>query len=158
MTRGEKAKVKREQLEERLRPLKKIDLSTPKKGWLRSIREAIGMTGVQLARRLEISPAAVAQLEVSEANRTISLGKLEQAAQKLGCRLGYVLIPDNDLHDVVQKRARQLLEKSKRRVGHTMDLEGQRTKERKPGVRSSLEESYLILTLPRDFWDDDSLV
>ena len=158
MTRGERAKTKREQLEARLKPLRHTNLAAPKKGWLRNIREALGMTGVQFARRLKVTPAAVAQLEMSEAAKTISLGKLEAAARTLGCRLGYVLIPENNLHETMQRRAKLLRERSAKRVGHTMDLEGQRTKRKSSGVRDSLEESYLILTLPGEFWDDDKLV
>lgn len=158
MTRGEKASAKRDQLEARFREIRRLNLVAPKKGWLKSIRESLGLTGVQMARRLRVTPAAVAQLENSEANKTISLATLESTARTLGCTLAYVIIPNENLHETMRHRAGQLVGRSKKRVAHTMDLEGQRTKSTKHSVRDSLEESYLILKLSREFWDDDKLV
>jgi len=51
-------------LDERLAPLKPIDrFDPPPKKWVRAIRDALGMSGVQLARRLNIRPQSVDALE-----------------------------------------------------------------------------------------------
>ena len=55
-------------------------LSVPPKGWVRAIRDALGMTGAQLARRMEITPQSLNGLEQSEASETIRLD-LEERIQ-----------------------------------------------------------------------------
>ena len=52
-------KLARDQLDETLNrfgPLKAI--ASPGKGWIRAIRDALGMTGEQLAKRLKVSTLA----------------------------------------------------------------------------------------------------
>jgi len=74
----------RQRLDERLQPLKPVDrFRSPPKGWLRAIRDALGMTGVQFAGRLGIRPQSVEALERSEANGAIQLKTLRRAAALL---------------------------------------------------------------------------
>ncbi len=63
----------------------------PPSGWLKAIREALGMTATQLARRLSVVTSTVTRLETSEADDTISLATLRRAAEALDCGLRYVL-------------------------------------------------------------------
>ena len=79
----------------------------PPKGWVRAIREALGMTGVQFARRLRVTPQSAEALEKSEANGTIQLKTLRRAAEALDCRLVYALVPNSSLEDNVAARARE---------------------------------------------------
>ena len=98
----------------------------PPKGWVRAIRDAIGMTGVQFARRLGVTPQAVSALERSEANGTIQLDKLRRAAEAMDCVLVYAIVPRNSLEAMVAERARTLALTALRRVSHSMALEDQR--------------------------------
>ncbi len=65
-----KAKQKnlaREQLDEVLKkflPLKIVN--SPRKGWIRAIRDALGMTGAQLAKRLHTNKQRVSRIEQDE--------------------------------------------------------------------------------------------
>ena len=71
----------RQRLDERLAPLKPENrFRPPPRGWVRAIRDALGMTGVQFARRLGIRPQSVAALEQSEVNESIQLKTLRRAA------------------------------------------------------------------------------
>src|SRR5689334_7172865 len=72
-------------------------LPRPKGGWLKTMREAIGMTTRQLATRLKLSQGAVVALEKSEANNTISLHKLQRVADALNCDVHYCLVPRTPL-------------------------------------------------------------
>ena len=68
----------------------------PQRGWLRAVREATGLTMQEMAERLgHKSRALAAYLEKSEAEYTISLGNLRQAAEALGCQLVYAIVPKN---------------------------------------------------------------
>ena len=65
----------------------------PAIGWLRTIREALGMSTVVLARRLGMSPQGLRDLERSEADEGIRMNSLRKVADALDCDLVYDLIP-----------------------------------------------------------------
>ena len=66
-----------EQLDRKLAALRPF-LSTlrPERGWLRAIRQALGMTTAQLAKRLDVSQPRIVEIEKGEADRTITLKSL----------------------------------------------------------------------------------
>src|SRR5260370_35109921 len=116
----------RKRLDERLMALKPAArFNAPAKGWVRAIRDALGMTGVQFAKRLAIRPQSVEALEKSEANGSIQLKTLRRAAQALDCTLVYALVPNTSLGGAVRARVRQIAERDLSRVAHTMKLEAQ---------------------------------
>lgn len=116
----------RQKLDERLTPLKHASrFAVPPKGWLRAIREAIGMTGAQFAARLGIKPPSVIDIEKSEATGSIQLKTLQRAAAALDCQLVYALVPRTSLEEAVNARARRIALKAIKRVAHSMALEGQ---------------------------------
>ncbi|WP_310151900.1 mobile mystery protein A [Bosea sp. BE125] len=141
----------RQRLDERLLPLKPIErYKQPPKGWLRAIRDALGMTGVQFARRLGVSPQSVDALEKSEATGSIKLDTLRRAAEALDCTLVYALVPNTSLEGVVTDRARAIALHDLGRVAHTMKLEAQGTGDADMERRI---ESYIRDTLKdRDLW------
>ncbi|HSS98633.1 MAG TPA: helix-turn-helix domain-containing protein [Terriglobales bacterium] len=98
----------------------------PQKGWLRAIREASGVTLQELAKRLHRANSVVAHLETSEAEYRITLGKLREAADALGCQLVYALVPKNgSIQDLAEARARSKATENVRAVEHSMALEDQ---------------------------------
>lgn len=101
------------------------DLARPPRGWVRAIRDALGMTTRQLAKRVGISQPGIVALEKGEMNDTVSLGTLRQAAEALDCKLVYVLVPNISLDAMVRARAEALAEKQMSRITHTMRLENQ---------------------------------
>lgn len=118
----------RQRLDTRLLAIKPEDrFRPPPKGWVRAIREALGMTGVQFAARLRIRPQSVKALEKSEANGAMQLKTLRRAAEALDCTLVYTLVPNTSLNEVVRARARQIAQRDLARVTHTMKLEDQDT-------------------------------
>lgn len=118
----------RQRLDERLKGFNQAELfQVPNKGWLRAVRDALGMSGVQMARRLGVSPQSVDALETSEANGTIKLETLRRAAEALDCRLVYAVVPNTTLENAVMQRARKIAIRELNRVSHTMRLEAQGT-------------------------------
>jgi len=141
----------RQRLDERLSPLKPIDrFKAPPKGWIRAIRDALGMTGVQFAKRLKISPQGVDTLEKSEANGSIKIETLRRAAEALDCTLVCALVPNSSLEAMVHDRARKIALRDLSRAAHTMMLEGQGTGDADLEARL---EAYIRDTLKdRDLW------
>ena len=99
----------------------------PPKGWIRAIRDALGMSSEQLARRVSLRSQSIDDWEKTEANGTIQLDTLRRAADALDCTLVYALIPKTSLEETVQSRARRIAMRELRRVAHTMKLEDQAT-------------------------------
>jgi predicted DNA-binding mobile mystery protein A len=143
----------RQRLDERLSVLRQADQQpTPPKGWLRAIRDALGMTGVQLASRLGVRPQTVDAIEKSEATGSIQLNTLRRAAEALDCKLIYALIPNTSLEDAVNKRARKLALRDLQRVAHSMKLEAQGTGDADMEARI---EAYIRDEIKaRDLWNE----
>jgi len=121
-----KRKVARQRLDERLSTFKpESRFAVPPKGWIRAIREALGMSALQLGTRISVRPQSVSDLEKSEAYGTIQLKTLRKAAEALDCTLVYTFVPNSSLEDAVQTRAREIARRELARIGHTMDLEAQ---------------------------------
>lgn len=142
----------RQRLDERLSALKPEDrFSPPPRGWIRAIRDALGMTGVQMAARLKVRPQTLEALERSEASGTIQLSTLRRAAEALDCTLVYALVPSSSLDGAVTARARRIAERELGRVAHTMKLEAQDTGDAGKDERI---EAYIRSIKDRDLWNE----
>jgi predicted DNA-binding mobile mystery protein A len=113
-------------LERDLRRHRDTPTAAPRSGWIRAIRDALGMSTSELARRMGVSKARIGQIELGERERTITLGTLERAADALGCRVEYVLVPREPLDDLVWAQAMAKARAEIGAVDHTMELEDQR--------------------------------
>ena len=115
------------QLERALTPfLAAKETTRPQKGWIRAIREATGITVREMAKRLRKAPSVAAHLEGSEAEYRITLGRLREAADALGCQLVYALVPKSgSLQELGEQRARTKAAENVRAVEHSMALEDQ---------------------------------
>lgn len=135
-----------------LRPL--VESSRPPKGWLRAVRDALGMTTGQLARRMGVTQPRIVELEKSEVSGNVTLHSLQRAAEALGCRVVYALVPDRPLADVVRNRAESLAEKQLSAVRHTMGLEDQAVKDKR--ANKELREQFIqeLLRRPARLWDE----
>ena len=146
-----KRKRARAQLDTRL-PMNLLhQLVTPPKGYIKAIREALGMTAAQLGLRLGLSQPTVAGLEQSEQLATIQLKTLRKVAEALGCQLVYAFVPKEiSFDEMVQQRARTIAIKALEQVGHTMALEDQSSN----NLRQELEINLYIdqNIKDRDLW------
>ncbi|MHB8471101.1 MAG: mobile mystery protein A [Gaiellaceae bacterium] len=97
----------------------------PPHGWIRALRDALGMSTSQLGKRMGLSRQAIAQMEQSEADGSIRLDTLRRAAMALDCDVVYALVPRQPLQETVDERARTLAHRTVDRVRHTMSLEDQ---------------------------------
>jgi predicted DNA-binding mobile mystery protein A len=144
-----------EQLDRRfaeLRPL--VTESRPSRGWIRAIREALGMTTGQLAKRLKVQQPRVVELEKAEATGNITMQSLERAAEAMGCRLVYALVPVKPLTETLQERATLVADRQLASVEQTMRLEAQgiTDKTRRKETRQQLAND--LLRRPARLWDE----
>ncbi len=80
-------------------------LARPHRGWVKAIREALGMTTAQFAQRMGVSQPRTTELEQAEIEDKITLGTLRRAAEAMNCTLVYIsrlaytiLIGNGDMH------------------------------------------------------------
>ena len=146
--------LKRRQIDEVLDTARSLQhLLMTRSGWIHEIRTAIGMTGAQLARRMHVSPAAVAQFEKREREGTITLESLRKCAHALDCELIYVVLPRTSLTQMVDQRMQAHARHSVESVDRTMGLEGQATRTRYKREQLARLVAEYRETPPRDLWN-----
>ena len=127
----------------------------PPAGWLRAIREALGMTSAVLADRLEITASGVRKLEHAEAIDAITLGTLRRVAEALDCDLQYALVPRRPLRDMRWRQAMRLAQQWQQRAGRTMALEAQPVASPSAAANERLETmaKEILRTSGTRLWD-----
>ena len=125
--------------------------SPPARGWIKAVREALGMTTAQLATRLRMKQPSIVAIEQSEAKGTIELATLRRVAEALDCTVVYAFVPNKPLEAAVRNRARAFLRRRRGPVEHSMLLEDQKVE----GTDSEARlEEIVRETNPRLFWDE----
>lgn len=148
------AGLARKNLERRFKPLRELHLQPPSRGWLRAIRESIGMTTRQFAKRLGVVPSRITALEKAEAHGNVTLKTLREAAETLDCVLVYAIIPNNPLDDMMRARAITRADAELQRVDHTMQLENQGLTRIDLSAARERKINALLEGSPRRLWDD----
>lgn len=97
----------------------------PQAGWVRAVRDALGMSTRDLAARLSVTSMAISKLEASERAGTIGLDTLTRAADALGCDVVYALVPRVPLEQQVHHQAETVARAELGPVATTMALEDQ---------------------------------
>jgi predicted DNA-binding mobile mystery protein A len=115
------------QLDRSLKPYRAAGkIPRPPKGWIRAIRQALGVSSGDLARRLGTSRQLPLQLEKGEAADSITLRSLRSVANALDCDLVYALVPRADsMEKLIEDRVRAEARKRVLKVEHAMALEDQ---------------------------------
>ena len=112
------------QLEERLERVRDLAaLESPQDGWVRTLRQALGMTTSQLASRMGVTRQAVLQMEAAERKQTVTWSTLRKAATAMECEVVYAVVPKGSLNQVLLRRGRTLAEKHVERIAHSMRLD-----------------------------------
>lgn len=122
----------------------------PSRGWIKAIREALGMSTAQLAKRLGVRQPSIVDLERSEEKGSIELATLRRVAEALDCNLVYALVPNQPLEMTIRARARALLRRRRSPIEHTMLLEAQDVAG--PDTERQIDD-IIRETSPRRFWD-----
>jgi predicted DNA-binding mobile mystery protein A len=149
------ASLARKQLERRVAPLRDLQLMAPPRGWMKAIREALGMSTRQLAARMKAAPSRIPAIEKAEVSGATTIKTLREAAAAMNCAFVYAFVPSKPLDDILRDRAAQKAGQNMARLDHTMRLENQ------PLRKSDLDDEQrrmidLILAgSPRSLWEDD---
>lgn len=149
------AALARKQLERRLAPLRDLQLAIPPRGWMRAIREALGMSTRQLAARMHAAPSRISTIEKAETSGGTTIKTLREAAEAMNCTFVYAFVPTKPLDDILRERAAQKAGQNIARLDHTMRLENQSL------LKADLDDEQrrmidLILAgSPRRIWEEN---
>jgi predicted DNA-binding mobile mystery protein A len=133
-------RLTRQQLDDTLARFDPVfDLAPPSKGWIRTIRGALGMSGRHLAARLGLSKQSVARMERDEIEGALSLKTLRRVAEGLDCVLVYGIVPRTSLEKIVHGRAEKIVSERSDRA------------EDEEITWGKIED--LVDKMPPDFWD-----
>jgi predicted DNA-binding mobile mystery protein A len=118
--------LRAQQIDRIVEPLRSITLPRPPKGWIRALREAMGVSSGELGQRLHANRSLAPQQEKAEVDDRITLRSLRACADALDCDLVYALVPRGaTIEKTIAARARAAASHTVRRVEHSMALEDQ---------------------------------
>lgn len=130
-------KIKANQIDFELQKLN--NLTRPINGWIKTIRETLGMNTRQLGERCNISSERIIKIEADEVEEKTTLATLTKIANALNCKLVYALVPNNNIIHFIEKTAEEKAKIQLTNTSHHMTLEEQQTSTR------ALEEQITIL-------------
>jgi predicted DNA-binding mobile mystery protein A len=131
----------REALDTRLAPLRPASrYQPPAKGWIRALRDALGMSADHLGKLMGVRRQSIADMERSEAKGTITIETLRRAAAALDCTLVYALVPNSSLQDMIETRAQALAHATLAATAQTMALEDQAVATRPGDIEAYIQD------------------
>jgi len=146
----------RKQLDQRLQSFAALkDSPPPMRGWIRAIRDALGMTGQQLARRLGVQKQRIAALEKGEVEGAVTINSMRKAAEAMDCVFVYALVPRDSLQENVQRQARKYAGNIHATIQHSMLLEKQSLTADESGQGIQANTDKLVRETARDMWEID---
>lgn len=132
---------------------KVTDISTPPEGWLRTVRRSLGMSGAQLAKRLNVSRAQITQAEKAELTGGITLKTLNSMAEAMNCHLVYTIVPKKTINELIAEQANKKADQLVQQLEQT-DPDFPLNPEQRDYEIQRLQRE-LIKKMPRSLWGDD---
>jgi len=130
------------------------NIETPAEGWIRTVRKALGMSGAQLAKRMGVTRARIAQAEKAELDGGVTLKSMQATAEAMGCRFVYAFVPPDTIENVIIAQARKKARAIVGTAGKHMALEDQALSDSRTQNEVSRLMQELIYEMPPDFWED----
>lgn len=134
-----------------LRPLRNVPV--PPEGWLRAVREAMGMSVAQLAERTGLSVAEIERLEHSSSSAGGSFADLRRLADALNCSFVWGLVPHQSLNELLRERAAAVARKRMREVAEMMRRQGRDMTAGEVDHHIEKFSEVLLRELPAALWD-----
>jgi predicted DNA-binding mobile mystery protein A len=130
-------------------------VQSPPEGWLRTVRNALGMSAAQLAEKMGVTRARIAQAEHAELSGSITLKTMEAMAKAMGCRFVYAVIPEGRIEDIILAQARKKATTLVGTASKHMALEDQTLPNERITERVERLTREIAREMPRNFWSDN---
>jgi len=146
-------KLVRKQLDDKLAPLKGFaSLGLSHIGWIKTFREALGMTSSQLANWIGVNQSRISHMEQSETDGNIKISTMKKIAEALNMEFVYGFVPRTSLNEMVREQARKIALQKMKRLDHTMRLELQELSddEKESALKDMIDK--ILVDEPKNFW------
>ncbi len=147
-------KAVRQQLDQKIGSLKVFFSSgMPSQGWIKTIREALGLSASQLGKKAGFDQSRISRLEKAEKNGDLKLSSLQKIAKGLNMKFVYGFVPEDSLEQMVRGQVKKIALKRLKMLNTTMRLEkqGLSDEEQKVALNDMIEK--ILIEQPKDFWD-----
>lgn len=128
--------------------------SVPTEGWLRTVRKALGMSGVQLAQKLGVSKARISKAEQDELQGSVTLKTMHSMAEAMNCRFVYAIVPQKKVEEVIRDRAIEKARDQVQAASTHMALEAQSLNSEQLEFEIERIAGQIMDKMPPDFWND----
>ena len=126
----------------------------PPIGWIKAIRNGIGMSMEQLGKKLSITKQGVMDIEKREKEGAITIKSMQEIGKAMDTQFVYGFVPKaGSLEQMIEYRALEIASKIVERTSTTMKLEDQaNSKER---IEKAIKEraTEIINKTPKILWD-----
>ncbi len=130
-------------------------IKTPPEGWLRTVRNALGMSGAEVAKKLGVTRARVTKAEHAELTGGVTLKSMQAMAEAMGCRFVYAIIPKSgSIEDIITAQARKKAVGIVGTASKHMALENQKLPDEKIVQEVERLTREIAQEQPSDFWND----
>ena len=148
-------KLQVDQLNQKMLEFGKVrQIKVSDKGWVNTVRTTLGMTLEQLGKKLSLSRQNVKALETREADGSITLKSLKEAAHALDMELVYGFVPiDGTLQHHIARKAERLARKIVHRTSQSMKLENQENSIARLEKAIQERKEELVREMPKTLWD-----
>lgn len=146
-------KLIREQLDKKLLKFRDLAGLYPSSGWIKVIREALGMSLRQLGKKANLDPSRISRLEKAEVSGELKLSTLRKVAEALDMEFVYAFVPKNDLETLVREQAKKIAIDRMSKLNHTMRLEQQELseEEKKKSLQNMIDK--IVFEEQKKLWD-----
>ena len=128
---------------------------SPRLGWLRAIREVLGMTTTQFSTRLGVSQSRVVAMERAEQTGSLTMKNLARAAKALDCELVYALVPRHSLQAMIDKRINQKATATIGAISHSMMFEDQEVTDATKAAQLEQLIQRMTMNARSDIWEGE---
>lgn len=147
-------KLRRSQLDRSFQNIHEAlkDVERPRDGWIKEIRESLGMSMVDLASRLGVIKQRVDRIEKDEVQDKLTLDTMNKVAEALGCEFVYAIVPKGSLEERMRVQAALYVDSILKSTQHNMELEkqGLQAKEQDRIKKNLVEE--ILLKNEKQIW------
>lgn len=127
----------------------------PAEGWICTVRKALGMSRVQLAKKLGVSRAQVFKFEKAELNASVTLKTMQRIAEAMGCSLIYAIVPPETVDNLIIKQAERKARYIVDKVNVQMALEEQLLSPEKRQFEINRLMREIIDEITTDLWNEE---
>ena len=129
-------------------------VAIPPTGWIKAIRNALGMSMRQIGKKLSVTKQSIQEIEKREKEGSITLKSLKEVAGAMDMQLVYGFVPnDGSLNALIDRKAKDLAKQIVMRTSNTMKLEDQENSTQR--LENAIRERANALKneMPKILWD-----